>query len=54
MCKLLVTLMMLIGSSCGLVQKVAVSTTADMLFDATKEIETEGIGIFLKMEFPAI
>ncbi len=42
MCKLLVTLMMLIGSSCGLVQKVAVSTTADMLFDATKEIETEG------------
>ncbi|HAZ14416.1 MAG: hypothetical protein A2X86_19490 [Bdellovibrionales bacterium GWA2_49_15] len=43
MSKLLVTLMMVfICSSCGLVQKVAIGTTADMLFDATKEIETEG------------
>lgn len=35
-------MMVFLFSSCGLVQKVAVNTTSDMLFDATKEIETEG------------
>jgi len=29
-------------SSCGIVQKVAVNTTGNLLFDATEEIETEG------------
>ncbi|MBI2520519.1 MAG: hypothetical protein HYV97_08875 [Bdellovibrio sp.] len=42
MSKFILTLLVLISSSCGLVQKVAINTTADMLFDATKEIETEG------------
>lgn len=41
MSNVLVALAMLVMSSCGMVQKIAVSTTADMLFDATKEIETE-------------
>jgi len=48
---LLLAVLALLGG-CGLVQKVAVGTTADILFDGTKEIETESNWELFKQGVP--